>query len=60
MTVVALTGRNGGSLSSLLDEKDREIRIPSDSRTRIHEVHLLVIFCLCDLIDEQLFGPHEE
>ncbi|MFT6974957.1 MAG: D-sedoheptulose 7-phosphate isomerase, partial [Bermanella sp.] len=27
------------------------------STARIQEVHLLVIHCLCDLIDWQLFGP---
>lgn len=59
MTVIALTGRDGGSISALIDENDKEILVPSDSRTRIHEVHLLIIFCLCDLIDEQLFGPNQ-
>jgi len=26
---------------------------------RIQEVHLLTIHCLCDLIDNQLFGSEE-
>lgn len=56
MDVVALSGRDGGDIASLLDVNDIELRVPLDSRTRIHEVHLLSIFCLCDLIDEQLFG----
>lgn len=60
MTVIALTGRNGGNIGAILDEGDKEIRAPSDFRARIHEVHLLIIFCLCDLIDEQLFGPHQQ
>ena len=25
----------------------------------IHQVHLLSIFCLCDLIDNSLFGGYE-
>jgi D-sedoheptulose 7-phosphate isomerase len=33
-----------------------EIRVPADSTARIQEVHLLVIHCLCDLIDAQLLG----
>lgn len=54
--VVALTGRDGGDLSSLLDVHDVEICAAINSRTRIHELHLLSIFCLCDLIDHKLFG----
>jgi D-sedoheptulose 7-phosphate isomerase len=59
MTVIVLSGRDGGNLSSLLDVNDKEIIVPIDSRARIHEIHLLILFCLCDLIDEQLFGPIE-
>jgi D-sedoheptulose 7-phosphate isomerase len=33
-----------------------EIRVPAEKTSRIQEVHLLVIHCLCDLIDNQLFG----
>ncbi len=59
MTVVALTGRNGGGMASLLLPEDVEIRVPCDITARIQEVHLLVIHCLCDLIDNQLFGSEE-
>lgn len=60
MAVIALNGRDGGNISSLLDSTDKELRVPSNSRGRIHEIHLLIIFCLCDFIDEQLFGPLEQ
>lgn len=59
MLVVALTGRDGGSMASLLLPEDVEIRVPARSTARIQEVHLLVIHCLCDLIDRQLFGSEE-
>lgn len=59
MRVVALTGKDGGNMASLLQPEDIEIRIPSDVTARIQEVHLVVIHCLCDLIDWQLFGPLE-
>jgi D-sedoheptulose 7-phosphate isomerase len=59
MTVVALTGRDGGGMASLLLPEDVEIRVPSTSTARIQEVHLLTIHCLCDLIDSQLFGSEE-
>lgn len=54
--VIALTGKDGGALASILNESDIEIRVPSESTARIQEVHLLVTHCLCDLIDQQLFG----
>jgi len=56
VNVVALTGRDGGSIAQLLDEQDTEIRAPSDSTARIQEVHSLTIHCLCDLIDRNLLG----
>jgi len=59
MRVVALTGRDGGDMASLLLPDDIEIRVPSMVTARIQEVHLLAIHCLCDLIDWQLFGPLE-
>jgi len=57
--VVALTGRDGGIISQLLDTQDAEIRAPSDSTARIQEVHLLTIHCLCDLIDRNLLGLND-
>lgn len=57
MRIVALTGRQGGSLAGLLTSSDVEIRVAADSTARIQEVHLLVIHCLCDLIDHHLLGP---
>ena len=59
MTVVALTGRDGGQLARLLKESDVEIRVPNDSTARIQEIHLLSIHCLCDQIDAQLFPQQD-
>lgn len=56
MTVVALSGKDGGNMASLLTVDDVEIRVPSPVTARIQEVHLVVIHCLCDLIDCSLFG----
>jgi len=56
MQVVALSGRDGGAMADLLTPGDIEIRVPADRTARIQEVHLVVIHCLCDLIDEYLFG----
>jgi len=59
MTIVALTGHDGGELAGLLGTHDVEIRIPSQRSIRIQEVHLLTVNCLCDLIDNTLF-PHQD
>ena len=56
MRVVALTGRDGGRMAGLFAEGDVEIRVPASRTARIQEVHLLVIHCLCDLIDTSLLG----
>ena len=56
MKVVALTGREGGQITGLIQETDIEIRVPSWSTARIQEVHLIIIHCICDLIDRRLLG----
>jgi len=52
--VVALTGRDGGAIAGSLAPEDIEIRVPAERTCRIQEVHLLIIHCLCDLIDAEL------
>ncbi|MFK8017580.1 MAG: phosphoheptose isomerase, partial [Gammaproteobacteria bacterium] len=56
LRVVALSGRDGGSMAPLLADGDVEIRVPSAVTARIQEVHLLCIHCLCHLIDDALIG----
>ena len=56
MKVVALSGGDGGRMASLLGDDDVEIRVPATRTARIQETHLLVIHCLCDLIDTTLLG----
>ncbi|WP_354625315.1 SIS domain-containing protein [Psychromonas sp. MME2] len=53
--IISLNGVDGGELAGLLGSDDIEIRAPSDKGSRIEEIHLLVINCLSDLIDHQLF-----
>lgn len=57
--VVALTGRDGGTIAGQLSGADCEIRVPANSTARIQEVHLLVIHCLCDFIDRRLFSDDD-
>ena len=56
MPVILLSGKDGGEAASQLQKMDIEIRVPSQSTARIQEVHLLVIHCLCDLVDNLLFS----
>jgi D-sedoheptulose 7-phosphate isomerase len=56
MNVVALSGRDGGRMADVFIEGDVEIRVPATRTARIQEVHLVVIHCLCDLIDAKLLG----
>lgn len=57
MPVVALTGRDGGETTALLNpDTDIEIRVPADGIARIQETHRLIIHCLCDMIDQCLFS----
>lgn len=56
MTVVALTGRNGGKMAGMLTKDDVNLCVPSPVTARIQEVHLVCLHCLCDGIDTQLLG----
>lgn len=56
MTVVALTGRDGGDLAEIVHEEDVLICVPAETTARIREIHLLAIHCLCDGIDNLLLG----
>ncbi|MBW5802872.1 phosphoheptose isomerase [Coxiella endosymbiont of Ornithodoros amblus] len=60
MNVVALTGRDGGELVTLLGTDDIEIRVPAESTARIQETHALIIHCLCDIIDRKLIPSSED
>ncbi|MCF2949357.1 phosphoheptose isomerase [Paraglaciecola aquimarina] len=55
MTIVALTGKDGGKMAGLVGPNDVEIRVPSNRTARIQEVHYLVVHSLCDGIDNCLF-----
>ncbi len=59
MTVIALTGRKGGKMSTLLTDTDVHICVPHDRTARIQEVHLLALHCLCDAVDLQLLGEQD-
>ena len=56
MVVVALNGRDGGAMANAMTENDVNICVDGPSTARIQEMHIIIIHCLCDLIDHQLLG----
>lgn len=60
MRTIALTGRDGGKIADMLQSDDIEVRVPHQQTARIQEVHLLIIHCICDMIDRSLFGDSLE
>jgi D-sedoheptulose 7-phosphate isomerase len=60
MRVVNMSGRDGGEVTKHLADQDVEIRVEANSTARIQEVHILVIHCLCDIIDNQIFKQESQ
>jgi len=56
MHVVALTGNSGGALKNMLQSQDLNICVTATSTPRIQETHILVIHCLCEIIDKLFFS----
>jgi D-sedoheptulose 7-phosphate isomerase len=56
MSVICLTGESGDELSEALHPADIEITVPAENSLRIHEIQVLALHCICDLIDNQLMG----
>jgi len=54
MHCVLLTGRDGGRALQHLAGSDVGICVEGGSTARIQELHILIIHCLCDLVDTQL------
>lgn len=59
MIVLALHDHDSSDISSLLLPEDMNIKIPGENTARTTETELLVINCLSELIDRQLFGSEE-
>jgi phosphoheptose isomerase len=55
MTVVALTGRDGGTLGRIA-KPELHLNIPHASTARVQEMHITCLHLICTLIDNALFG----
>ncbi len=56
MEVLVLSGKDGGKLKELLEDGALELRVPADSTARIQEVHILILHCLCYLVEKRIFA----
>lgn len=55
LSIIILTGGDGGAIVGLLGQNDIEIRIPSYKERTICEMELKVLNCICQLIENMLF-----
>lgn len=58
MNIIALTGKGGGKITNALRKNDLHLCVPANVVSRIQECHVLILHCLCDLIDMQLIPYH--
>lgn len=56
MTVVALTGRDGGEMGRMLRAGDHHLNVSHPRTMRVQEIHLLVIHSLCEVVDNVIHG----
>ena len=56
MVVIALTGRDGGAMAKLLRPGDHHLNVAHQRTMRVQEIHLLAIHCLCEVVDNVIYG----
>jgi D-sedoheptulose 7-phosphate isomerase len=56
LAVIALTGRDGGAMGKMLRPHDFHLNVAHPRTMRVQEIHLLVIHCLCEVVDNVIFG----
>jgi D-sedoheptulose 7-phosphate isomerase len=56
MVVIALTGRDGGAMAKMLGPTDHHLNVAHPRTMRVQEIHLLAIHCLCEVVDNVIFG----
>ena len=56
LVVIALTGRDGGAMGKMMRPQDFHLNVAHPRTMRVQEVHLLVIHCLCEVVDNLIFG----
>jgi len=56
MRVIALTGRDGGEMGRMLRDNDFHLNVEHPRTMRVQEIHLLTVHCLCEVVDNVIFG----
>ena len=56
LAVIALTGRDGGAMGRMLRPRDFHLNVAHPRTMRVQEIHLLAIHCLCEVVDNVIFG----
>ncbi len=56
LAVIALTGRDGGAMGGMLGPRDFHLNVAHPRTMRVQEIHLLAVHCLCEVVDNVLFG----
>jgi D-sedoheptulose 7-phosphate isomerase len=56
LVVIALTGRDGGAMAKILRPGDFHLNVAHSRTMRVQEIHLLAIHCLCEVVDNVIFG----
>ena len=56
MRVIALTGRDGGGMGRMLRDDDFHLNVEHPRTMRVQEIHLLAVHCLCEVVDNVIFG----
>jgi D-sedoheptulose 7-phosphate isomerase len=56
LSVIALTGRDGGAMAKMLRPRDFHLNVAHPRTMRVQEIHLLAIHCLCEVVDNVIFG----
>ena len=59
MTIVVLAGRGAAAFGELLAESDVLVAVPHEQASRVAELQLLALHCLCEAVDFQLLGDEE-
>ncbi|MGZ5572220.1 MAG: phosphoheptose isomerase [Usitatibacter sp.] len=59
LTVIALTGRDGGAMGKMLRPQDFHLNVAHPRTMRVQEIHLLVVHCLCEVVDNVNHGERK-
>ncbi len=59
MTIVVVAGRGASAFGELLADTDVLVAVPHERPSRVAELQLLALHCVCDAVDFQLMGDPE-